>query len=1250
MHIALAYSQKESNIWYFGAHAGVDFSSGSPTALTDGQINTQEGCSVISDQNGQLLFYTDGVNVWNRHHQIMPNGTGLLGHDSSTQSSIIIPKPNSLNIYYIFTTDAYENKFKNGVRYSEVNMDLDAGSGDVTSNKNILLHTPSSEKLTAARNADGSGYWVLTHGNHTDKFLAYLVTDLGVDPTPVISTAGPATESLNSYLKFSPDATKVVDSNGYYETALFDFDASTGVVSNYFPFDIYAAYGAEFSPSGNILYIATNTQIVQYDLNAADILSSQLLLYEYDFQPESFLPEALQLANNGKIYFAQYQKNALGAINNPDIAGPGCNFQPNAVSLGTGTCLFGLPQFIQSYFNVSFTTKKLCLGDLTEFSLNNNQPVSSVIWNFGDGSTSSEINPKHIYSNAGTYHVSVTAVGASGAITKEKDILISAPPTVLQPEDLAICDDNNDGLKTYDLTAQNVFILNGLNPEKYSINYFINGIKITSPEKYSNKSPYAKELITAEVSHKTNTNCKTVVQFHAQVFDSPMPAPSSQIPNLVSCDNKSVGTDNDGKIIFDLTQKQAAILKGQSSAQFSISYYKDQALTKEITLPATYNNMEAIETVFAKVSNRENPKCSQTTSFKIEVLSLPSINQNTYLKQCDDNVDGLSFFNLEEAISKITANSSVEKITFHETLLDAQNGVNPILTPTAYLNKKASSDAVYARVENTSHCSSVSKLNLIVTTTQIPSTYSRLFSKCDDSSVGTSNDGISTFDFSIVTEEIKNDIFPAGQLLEIRYYENIQDALAEKNAIADISNYKNANSPYLQKIFIRVDSSLNNDCLGLGQYLTLQVNPIPTPNSLEKIHCDDDNDGVYAFDTTNFEQELLNGLTNGTVSYRDQNNNPLPSPLPNPFLTRSQLVSVTVSNSSSCSSNATIRFVVDAAPKIFPLDPTLTTVCDDEADPALQDGKYAFDTSSFESKLIGPQTGMIIRYYDSGNKLMEKLPNPYITSSQNIKVEVINPKNTACSATATIPFVVNPLPSVRLHDDELICSNLPNFTKQIDGGLLDPASRNDYNYQWFLDGAALAGETNYTFQASKAGTYTVEVSSNKTQCSRTRTIKIAASDIPSDIMTYIDDANTVSVAVSGNGNYVYALDDENENFQTDAKFYNVRAGIHSVYIKDLNGCGTVSKEIAVFGIPSFFTPNQDGYNDYWNIQGVDQDSKASAMIQIFDRYGKLIKQISPSSQGWDGTYLGSQMPSDDYWYVIKLKDDRIFKGHFTLKR
>jgi gliding motility-associated-like protein len=145
-------------------------------------------------------------------------------------------------------------------------------------------------------------------------------------------------------------------------------------------------------------------------------------------------------------------------------------------------------------------------------------------------------------------------------------------------------------------------------------------------------------------------------------------------------------------------------------------------------------------------------------------------------------------------------------------------------------------------------------------------------------------------------------------------------------------------------------------------------------------------------------------------------------------------------------------------------------------------------------------------------------------------------------------------------------------------------------------------------------------------------------------------SNSITISVAGTGNYVYGLDDEFGYYQKENVFSDVTAGIHTVFVKDLNGCGIVPKEVAVLGIPNYFTPNEDGFNDYWNIKGTNTAFNTKTIIHIFDRYGKLIKQISPLSQGWDGTINGQQMPASDYWYSIQLEDGRILKGHFSLKR
>ncbi len=148
----------------------------------------------------------------------------------------------------------------------------------------------------------------------------------------------------------------------------------------------------------------------------------------------------------------------------------------------------------------------------------------------------------------------------------------------------------------------------------------------------------------------------------------------------------------------------------------------------------------------------------------------------------------------------------------------------------------------------------------------------------------------------------------------------------------------------------------------------------------------------------------------------------------------------------------------------------------------------------------------------------------------------------------------------------------------------------------------------------------------------------------------LSENNSILITVNGIGSYENSLDDSENLYQDNNLFENVSAGIHQVYIRDKNGCGVAEQSVAILGIPRFFTPNNDGYNDYWTIKGINSTFNSKTVINIFNRYGKLIKNINPQSQGWDGTINGQPLPTDDYWFTVKLENGKQIKGHFSLKR
>jgi gliding motility-associated-like protein len=154
----------------------------------------------------------------------------------------------------------------------------------------------------------------------------------------------------------------------------------------------------------------------------------------------------------------------------------------------------------------------------------------------------------------------------------------------------------------------------------------------------------------------------------------------------------------------------------------------------------------------------------------------------------------------------------------------------------------------------------------------------------------------------------------------------------------------------------------------------------------------------------------------------------------------------------------------------------------------------------------------------------------------------------------------------------------------------------------------------------------------------------------SEIVTsdWTENQNTITVLLTGSsvGDYVYSLD--GTHYQTSNTFTGLQNGEYIVYVKDKNGCGIQPEDFYLLMYPKFFTPNGDGYNDYWRIKFSENESALT--VHLFDKYGKLIKQLGSNSEGWNGTYNGQLLPATDYWFVVIRQNGKEYRGHFTLKR
>jgi gliding motility-associated-like protein len=424
-----------------------------------------EGSSAISSPTGTLLFYTNADMIWDREGRVMPNGSGIGGYctnygsSSSSQSALIVPHPGNANLYYVFTSDCAEDDFVNGVRYSVVDISLRNGLGDVTI-KNQLLVSHAAEKIAAIFHPNGHDLWVVTHEVGTNRFLAYSVTDAGLNTTPRVSATGQVHVGGRGYLKFSPDGKRLaagsfvswVDDG--IETELFRFDGNTGIVQSDFILTGDISYSLSFSPNSKLLYtscawacFSVNVSIIQYNLEAGT--PQQVIAQRYSV-PDSRLDGALQLGPDGQLYYiATIQDDPsnpysyyMAVFADPNKIGAASSHNHRYLPLPCwiqGS--WGLPNFIESYFqtavpgtpgcgpvssalveSVDYIADTDCTSQnvvfentsyVKDYTLPDVGVPSRWTWDFDDGSPplimyEPPVRVEHLYAQPGTYHPSLT--------------------------------------------------------------------------------------------------------------------------------------------------------------------------------------------------------------------------------------------------------------------------------------------------------------------------------------------------------------------------------------------------------------------------------------------------------------------------------------------------------------------------------------------------------------------------------------------------------------------------------------------------------------------------------------------------------------------------------------------------------------------------------------------------------------------------------------------------------------------------
>lgn len=460
------FGQGAGGRWCLGRSAGVSFATRPPSAVltTSALYLPGEGGASIADAAGNLLFYTDGTQIFTKNHTVMSGSTNLGGHVSSSQSALIVRQPGSERFYWVFTTDAIESypSSHQGLRYTVVDVQAAAGQGAiVTGQKSVPLATTTTEKLTACAAANGSDQWIISHEFGTARFMAWKLTASGLaSTTPVYSTAGVShgTTGSGNYnpgrgcMKASPDGSLLATAilpplNDRYVAELFRFDNTTGQVSLLANLsepangaNDYNYYGIEFSPAASKLYISTRKgpyNILQYDLCAANIAASRMVVGSSTNQFGT-----LQLGPDGRIYAAKNSDTYLGVVQNPEEQGGASTYRDQGLNLTGRTSTYGLNNLSASLFyhsRLAVTGASGCQGQTLGFAAQTQScgvaraPQLTYSWNFADpasgaSNTAAGLTAGHSFSRSGSFRVMLTGIWGDVRDTSSTLVLVEAKP------------------------------------------------------------------------------------------------------------------------------------------------------------------------------------------------------------------------------------------------------------------------------------------------------------------------------------------------------------------------------------------------------------------------------------------------------------------------------------------------------------------------------------------------------------------------------------------------------------------------------------------------------------------------------------------------------------------------------------------------------------------------------------------------------------------------------------------------------
>ena len=626
------------------------------------------------------------------------------------------------------------------------------------------------------------------------------------------------------------------------------------------------------------------------------------------------------------------------------------------------------------------------------------------------------------------------------------------------------------------------------------------------------------------------------------------------------------------------------------------------------------------------------------------------------LTECDivaNPNDGSTNFDLESNTPIILGGQINRVITYHISEEDANLANRPLSSP--YLSVQ-NNQTIYVRIENTiTQCFVIDDFILITNPPPNIANPEPLVI-CDDNNDGNDSNGFSSFLLNIKDQEILNGLSEADYTLS--YHLSRAGAESNTGTIDENQLYTNISNP--QIVFARVQENSSPFCVNIVD-LELEVAPLPIVTPASLVQCDEFNnpsDGITLFNLNEAKSQLTTGVEGCSLVFFENMNS---AELGVPAIVNTEAYQNTGANQqlfvrvideqTNCFRITSLDLVVSSTT----VNDAVLSLCDDDG---IEDGFVEFDLREAESQILSEITipNLVVSYYETVNDALSELNSiqTFInvtpgTQGQDVVYARVEDNVNGCFGINQVSLFVNPLPDIEEFDEMFLCEG-ESIT--IDSGL-QLGNPNDFEFLW-----APNGETTESINVTIGGSYEVVVTNRITQCFKTRTVNVILST-PATIINPIEindasENNIVTVNVSGLGDYEYAIALNNSNtltYQDSPTFTNVPAGFHQVFVWDKNGCGPDAiQDISVIGFPKFFTPNGDGIHEIWNVSGVSAEMLENSIVYIFDRFGRLLAQVAPVGNGWDGTFAGLIMPSDEYWFSVELPDGRIRTGSFSLIR